>query len=227
MAKQHGEKYEVMLVSFWAISVHWFWTLFTNLAFAAVESWLTFVAYLVIDLTAAFAFMYQCSDHYQKKNRSLEFPSGSWIPRLVVLEDSTSSYSSLDRSYDVLFNCWCFVLIQFGELTFAVYTILLFTCCHLGPNSLHSPLGRISEGDFINLLGFLMVIIFTEVLCACVFLRRFSVKRFFKFDPRPYIGDFLMQQWPLLVVTPVILHFPCLMFMFDHSGMGYDVGGAD
>ncbi|GMH55323.1 hypothetical protein TL16_g03662 [Triparma laevis f. inornata] len=223
MTKQHGEKYELMLVSFVCISIHWFWTLFTNLAFAAVESWLTFTVYLLLDIIAASVFIYQCSDHYQ--TRQLKRSEGSWFPRFVKIESvgEEDEKETLDKSYDVLFNCCCFILIQFGELTFAAYTLLLFLCCRYGPNADHSPLGRLEQHDFMNLIYFLIVMLLTELFCAVLCLR-VSVRRFFTFDPRPYIGDFVREKWYLFVFTPVMLHFPCLTFMFDHSGMGFTVG---
>ena len=64
MTKKTGERYELIMVAMSCCFVHWFWTLFTDIAFAAVESVWTFVIYLVIDSGTGLWFILQTSETF-------------------------------------------------------------------------------------------------------------------------------------------------------------------
>ena len=112
----HGEKYEVMLVATVCVMVHWFWTLFTTLAFAAVESWWTFVTYIAIDMGVALLFVYRTADHHQ--DFTWARVEGKLLPQRVKIDVPLEKASSfrLDKNYDILFNATCFFFIQQGEV---------------------------------------------------------------------------------------------------------------
>ena len=57
-----GKQFELLWVAFACVFVHWFWTAFTNIAFAAVESWWTFGIYLVVDILCAGTHLLACSE---------------------------------------------------------------------------------------------------------------------------------------------------------------------
>ena len=207
------------------VSVQWFWIVFSNVAFAAVESTVTFVVYLVIDMGTAGWFMWQCSDYCQ--SYKLVKTGIKWGTRLnwEKKTEEESAEMDLDKRFDVLFNFTMYALIQFGELTFAVIASVLFAVLRYGPNSDYSPLGesRLSEDNYVRLQTFFAVVIaselFTTVLTMVWGVRKLGI------DPRPGIGHWMgVHGIVFLFVIPLVLVLPMLGLLFDHSAMGFTVG---
>ena len=107
----------------------------------------------------------------------------------------------------------------------AIYALLLFLCCRYGPNSDHTPLGidRLPFSEFINVAGFLLLIIASEVSCTLLIINT-QFRDGGSFDLKPFLCDFVDKNKVLFALSFLVLQFPCLVFLFDHSGMGFEVG---
>jgi len=64
LVSQHGERFECLDVASITVCVHWFWTLFSNLAFAQVEEWWTMCLYLFLDLLSTMSFLVLCTERF-------------------------------------------------------------------------------------------------------------------------------------------------------------------
>ncbi len=217
----HGERFEVLDVVVGSITVHWFWTLFTDIAFAAVESWWTYVVYLVVDFGGALIFLYQSTEMYQNA-KWVKVP-GRMFPKRVSL---SATDDAVEKNYGRLFNMTTFALIQFGELSFALYTLLLFICMRYGPNASYSAVGpeRVNDADFMHLVEFLLIMICSEGLVLGLFTT--IGHRQIGFNPLPHLGDYFSEpkNCMLIFFLPVLLHLPCISLLLEHSGMKMSLG---
>jgi hypothetical protein len=219
----HGAKFDLMIVAWTCVSVQWFWTLFTDIAFASVESPLSFVAYFAVDVFSALVYVFKCSQFYQrtiwKRSEDEWFPRPHKIPTEHIDRDFI-----LNMHYDILFNFTCFVLVQFGELAFASYVFVLFLTLRHGPNAAYTPLDPaiLSQDEFWHVQTFLAVVIVCE-LATSIATTKLAI-HFLRFDPRRNLGVFLANNIISFIVMPILLHFPVLALIFTHSGMGFAVG---
>ena len=78
---------------------------------------------------------------------------------LTKLEATSENLAS--RRYAVLYNSFSFLLISYGEITFALHTLLLFLCCRYGPNAEYTAVApnKLDEDRFQRLMHFLYAII--------------------------------------------------------------------
>jgi hypothetical protein len=239
-----SKKFELLEVAFASVIVHWFWTLFAGIAFASVESPVTFAVYLIVDLCTAAFYMVQCS---QRSSASVETDDED---QLLPTQKNVSKYSIIkkfpflqrtvaagekriitptirddeEHYIKVLYNSSIFVFVQFGEMSFAVYTLCLFYCCRYGPNSEFTPVGSsvLSDDGFSNLETFLQVAILSEVICTTIALSFAS--RYLEFNPLEHMGEFIGKRYMVFVVLPFMLHLPLLSLLFDQAGMEVVVG---
>ena len=181
MVDYSGQKYELLFVALSSIFVHWFWTIFTDIAFASVESVWTFIIYLVVDMGTGLLFILQTSEtfltaDFRNWEPYVENDSGpfqGWIFRKVLKKKPTikkvkdlTEDEKLVYHLDTLFNSVCFFFVQMGECMYAIYTTILFLVCRFGPNSQNSALSteRISDKGFEAILTYLLIIVLSEVL---------------------------------------------------------------
>ncbi|GMI25321.1 hypothetical protein TeGR_g7045 [Tetraparma gracilis] len=196
---------------------HWL-----NVAFAAVESTVTFTIYLLVDIGSALVFLLFSTDWFQARKVTRK-------GRLsFAFEKKTNEENiefALDKRFDKLFNVTMFSVIQFAELWFAVFTAALFYVLRNGPNGDNTALGphRLSADNYARLNQFLFLVIASEVFTS-IMLFSFGIKKV-GIDPRPYIGEYLgAHSLAGMHLMPLILQLPIVLMMFDHASMGFKIG---
>jgi len=104
-------------------------------------------------------------------------------------------------------------MVQFGELSFAIYVFTLFHALRHGPNSAYTPLdpGLLSEREFWNVQTFLLIVIVGELLSTLVIMR--LAIRNFVFDPRENIGEVYL----FTIVVAVVVTFIPYTFAFTEE----------
>ena len=91
-------------------------------------------------------------------------------------------------------------------------------------NEEYTPVGQsaLDEDKFRQLCQFLYAVISVELLTITLFL--WLSPRFLGFDITVYMGEFVKKNWITIAAMPLILHFPLVTIMFEHSGMGFAIG---
>jgi hypothetical protein len=84
---------------------------------------------------------------------------------------------------------------------------------------------RLSDAEFWNVQIFLLIVFVSESAFTIAAVK-FGVKRL-PFDPRKNIGAFVGENILLILAMPIFIHLLVLIFMFEHSGMGFSVGTGD
>ena len=64
LVSKHGDRFECLDIAFICVAVHWFWTLYSNVAFCQVEEWWTMALYIILDLVSALGFLLLCTDRF-------------------------------------------------------------------------------------------------------------------------------------------------------------------
>ena len=272
LVSKHGDRFECLDIAMICAAVHWFWTLYSNVAFCQVEEWWTMALYILLDLASALGFLLVCTDRFaryevvkvsarcrfgvrsttQKAPTRLIFITDHlfhpqiippaplertqsrlslsnlkmYIPKFSLIQtDFTPTPENIaSRRYQLLYNTFTFLLVAYGEITFAIYTLLLFICCRNGSNKEYTPvgIGNLPDEKFRQVCYFLYAMISVELATFTAFL--WIGPRYLKLDITVYAGEFVKKNWMMLALMPLVLHLPLVTLMFEHSGMGFSIG---
>ena len=206
---KRGITFDVHKIALCVSSVSWFWTVFTNIAFAGVTENSVFGAYFVVELVVALEAVRNSSEHESclksegkwrcsccycccastagglasadGASASASPPGGGGAP--------TPSPSSLraareSKHLDAIRTVSVTAFGLFGDLAFSSYALLLFLCCRYGPNGSYTPVSALvfSDAHFRNLVLFMSIIVVRQGIVAMV-ANRFGMK-WRNFDPK-------------------------------------------